>query len=197
MKGIISGLLSEASRRFFEKKVVIKELPDVKPGYLLTMQITTEPLPEADRVIPRSNVDAVHQKNASLWHDVFASLGRRASCGRNVARPDQPKQTRSEVKSDTAYLDRLGELVKADPENAGDVLMRAVPASAVCAEWNDLMSLEQAREFWETYAGDTRYFSYSKCAPRAARFVSHSWRAPSNWSQLMGQNTSYAEAKGH
>lgn len=212
LKGIIRGLLSEAGRRLFEQKVVVEELEETRPGFLLTMRVHTEMLPEADRAAPLASVDPEHRKLASLWHQCLASLGRSAaamdqvmpfastcmpnSCaGASRTEIDEEEDTPRASEEDDLYLDSLADKVQRNPVNAADVLMRAVPAGRVCAEWKDEASLANARVFWETYGCDTRYFSYSEAASRASRFVSHSWRPPQNWAEVMGQSASYAEVK--
>jgi len=235
LKGIIKGLLSEAARQLFRQKVDVEELDETRAGFLLTLRVVTTALPENEWPTPRS-VDAEHKKNASLWHQCLASVGRTglpsltsgvassvwtaasegllgaclAPQGASAAAAATFDEPSEEAADETAqargpspllsskeqcYLDGLAAKVRQDPQRAGDVLMRAAPAATVCAEWKDAASLDSARVFWETYAGDTRYFSLSRCAPRAARFVSHSWRPPRDWAQVMGEQANYAEIK--
>ena len=68
----------------------------------------------------------------------------------------------------------------------GGMSRRAVPARFVASEWITLLEFDVASTFWRSNAGDARDYTKSTAAPRAQRFVSHSWSPPVDWTEVMG-----------
>lgn len=82
-----------------------------------------------------------------------------------------------------------------DMAQRGAQLMRAVPASCVCADWFDAERFEPAARFWQAPRGTQAEYALSRPAASAQRFVSHVWSAPPDWAQVMGPRAQYAAVK--
>lgn len=83
---------------------------------------------------------------------------------------------------------------------AAGVLFSWVKAKRVAAPWNSEAPLKCATAFWGRY---DKLGEYAKWSERTAQdrptqpvyFLSHSWKQPENWDELMGPQVLYAEIK--
>ena len=142
-------------------------------------------------------------------------------------RPSPPRLSRL-VRQLTGPLSRLAvtclektlsslavDVAKAENRNQqATLLMRAVPAKLVAAEWFEARvalvgstaagqpevvrvegQLESAEKFWSCSAGNATDYLKSVPVLRATRFVSHAWIQPDNWVEVMGAGCSYGDIK--
>merc|ERR1719401_2061949 len=71
------------------------------------------------------------------------------------------------------------------------ILLRATPASNVCAGWSDV-TLPRCRAFWQDARGRKEDYELSEDAESVDVFVSHSWSPPADWNIVMGPDVHYA-----
>lgn len=159
-----------------------------------TWEVVTSPLREP---VIRPTLKLCCEISAFMFHEALVSVA--SYCKREV--PEVNDVLRSHTKIDTVadvhcveYLDRLHKTLQ-DSDDVGGLLMRAVPAEFVAAEWNTLPALDVASSFWRTNAGDSRDYNKSAPCSQAHRFVSHCWTAPKDWHEAMGNHCHYAEIK--
>lgn len=60
---------------------------------------------------------------------------------------------------------------------------------------DDIATLNKASAFWGTKVGRPCDYELSSPVETAHRFVTHSWSAPGNWKDVMGDRCSYADIK--
>ena len=91
-------------------------------------------------------------------------------------------------------LDHLETRVRGHTDPAS-LLMHAVRAEHVAAEWDNIETMDKASAFWGTKVGSAADYQLSRPSQTAQRFVTHSWSPPGNWKEVMGETCSYADIK--
>ncbi|KAJ8598716.1 hypothetical protein CTAYLR_010776 [Chrysophaeum taylorii] len=89
-------------------------------------------------------------------------------------------------------LDKLAAAVR-EADDPTDLLMRAVAAERVAADWFDADAMGRTSVFWTKNRGHTTDYKMSHPAKRATRFVSHSWSPPEDWDMFM--SSAYSDIK--
>ena len=110
-------------------------------------------------------------------------FGRQASSTTTVS-INEMIQRSTLAPEDKKHLDQFLQVVKTTG-SPSELLMRCVSAGHVAADW-DSPRLATVSDFWATNVGDAVHYWMSMPASRAKRFVTHSWGAPTDWHEVMG-----------
>lgn len=74
------------------------------------------------------------------------------------------------------------------------ILLRGTRAERVAASWLD-STRKSCSAFWASASGRAEDYELSEDATHVDAFVSHSWGAPENWTEFMGDELDYADVK--
>jgi hypothetical protein len=210
---LVEGVLPAVGEALYRQHVVMTHMPTPKEGYLVTWRVSTS---NQETSKPTRAVNGKVVFNGAHWHAalvrVTRSYGRSIRLSRDSSSGFEERLQHERRSSSTTtvalnamiegatlapedkkHLDTFLKVVRTNP-SPGEMLMRAVPAGHVAADW-DSPNLSQVSDFWATNAGDAVHYWMSMPASRAKRFVTHSWGAPTDWHDVMGQNCLYADVK--
>eukprot|EP00931_Biecheleriopsis_adriatica_P025108 TRINITY_DN15509_c0_g1_i3.p1 TRINITY_DN15509_c0_g1~~TRINITY_DN15509_c0_g1_i3.p1 ORF type:complete len:669 (+),score=142.40 TRINITY_DN15509_c0_g1_i3:83-2089(+) len=88
-----------------------------------------------------------------------------------------------------------------DRIKVGTALFRGIKASSISSPWTDEETLSATTEFWGAYDKLDSYYDWSQDYFKQGkkqgkiRFLSQSWKVPTDWDTIMGPSNSYAQAK--
>jgi len=192
LAALVEGVLSRAAARLHHQRIDMFRLSEPLEGYLVSWRVRATSIPP-ERRLPVPDCGEKALAAGGLWHSILSSL----ACGgssRGSKRSAVRKSSGRLLWRQRRDLDRLEARVRSHPCPA-ELLMKAVSAKHVAAEWDDIDSLDKASGFWETKVGVLADYELSRPASKAHRFVTHSWSPPANWEDIMGKECSYADIK--